>query len=68
MDLVEVNPLIKSNDDDVKKTVFSATRAILSFFGYKTLGTHDPRGLYFKYNKSFFLEIVLIVNLSTMSV
>lgn len=47
LDLVEVNPLIKSNDDDVKKTVFSATRAILSFFGYKTVGTHDPRGLYF---------------------
>lgn len=44
--MVEVNPLIKNNDEDVQKTVFSATRGILSFFGYKTLGTHNPRGNY----------------------
>lgn len=47
LDLVEVNPLLKTCDHDVEKTVFSASRAILSFFGYKTLGTingHDvPR-------------------------
>jgi hypothetical protein len=42
--MVEVNPLIKTNEEDLKKTVFSATRGILSFFGYKTIGTHDPRG------------------------
>ncbi|CAF0705977.1 unnamed protein product [Brachionus calyciflorus] len=39
LDLVEVNPLLKTSDSDVDKTVFSASRAILSFFGYKTLGT-----------------------------
>ena len=39
LDLVEVNPLLKNSDHDVEKTVFSASRAILSFFGYKTLGT-----------------------------
>lgn len=43
LDLVEVNPLIKNNDEDVQKTIFSATRAILSFFGFKTIGTYDPR-------------------------
>jgi hypothetical protein len=42
LDLVEVNPLLKMNDLDVDKTVFSATRTILSFFGYKTLGTLNP--------------------------
>ena len=42
LDLVEVNPLLKTCDADVEKTVFSATRTILSFFGYKTLGTINP--------------------------
>ncbi len=39
LDLVEVNPLLKETEKDIEKTVFSATRTILSFFGYKTLGT-----------------------------
>ncbi len=38
---MEVNPLLKETEKDVEKTVFSATRAILSFFGYNTLGTVD---------------------------
>ena len=42
LDLVEVNPLLKSCENDVEKTVFSACRTILSFFGYKTLGTKNP--------------------------
>ena len=42
LDIVEVNPLLKANEGDVEKTVFSATRALLSFFGYKTLGTINP--------------------------
>jgi hypothetical protein len=41
LDLVEVNPLIKETEKDIEKTVFSATRAILSFFGYNTIGTVD---------------------------
>ena len=41
LDLVEVNPLIKENESEVKRTVFSAIRTILSFFGYTTLGTAD---------------------------
>jgi len=42
LDLVEVNPLLKSCDEDVNKTIFSAIRTILSFFGYNTIGTSDP--------------------------
>jgi arginase len=42
LDLVEVNPLLKSCENDVEKTIFSACRTILSFFGYKTLGTKNP--------------------------
>jgi arginase len=43
LDLVEVNPMLKSFDTDVTKTVFSAMRTILSFFGYTTLGTHHVK-------------------------
>jgi len=43
LDLVEVNPLLKTNESDLTKTVFSAIRTILSFFGYTTLGTSNPR-------------------------
>jgi len=39
LDLVEVNPLLSENISDLNKTIFSATRAILSFFGFNTLGT-----------------------------
>ena len=39
MDLVEVNPLIAANEYDLKKTIFSAQRVILSFFGFQTFGT-----------------------------
>lgn len=39
LDLVEVNPLLSTNDDDRYKTAFSAIRTILSFFGYTTSGT-----------------------------
>lgn len=42
LDLVEVNPLLSENVNDLKKTIFSATRAILSFFGFNTLGTILP--------------------------
>ncbi len=42
LDLVEVNPLLGSNEHDINKTVFSAMRAILSFFGYNTIGTITP--------------------------
>jgi arginase len=42
LDLVEVNPLLKTCEEDVSKTVFSAIKTILSFFGYNTLGTCDP--------------------------
>ena len=42
LDLVEVNPLLKTSENDIEKTVFSASRTILSFFGYKTLGTKNP--------------------------
>ena len=42
LDLVEVNPLISTSETDVNKTVFSAVRTILSFFGYNTLGTLTP--------------------------
>ena len=41
LDLVEVNPLLKTCESDIEKTLFSASRAILSFFGYKTLGTSN---------------------------
>jgi arginase family enzyme len=41
LDLVEVNPLLFENPSDVKKTVFSAVRVILSFFGFNTIGTID---------------------------
>lgn len=40
LDLVEVNPLIYENKSDINKTVFSAYRTILSFFGFKTIGTY----------------------------
>ena len=42
LDLVEVNPLLSENDNDLNKTIFSAVRTILSFFGFKTLGTITP--------------------------
>lgn len=42
LDLVEVNPLLGTNEADVNKTVFSAMRTILSFFGYNTIGTMPP--------------------------
>jgi len=42
LDLVEVNPLLGANEDDLKKTVFSAQRVILSFFGFQTFGTLVP--------------------------
>jgi arginase len=42
LDLVEVNPLLKSCEYDVTKTQFSAIRTILSFFGFNTVGTFDP--------------------------
>jgi hypothetical protein len=42
LDLVEVNPLLAKNEEDLNKTVFSATRTILSFFGFKTAGTLTP--------------------------
>jgi arginase len=40
LDLVEVNPLIYENKTDINKTIFSAYRTILSFFGYTTIGTY----------------------------
>lgn len=43
LDLVEVNPLLSENISDLNKTVFSATKAILSFFGFNTIGTIDPK-------------------------
>ena len=42
LDLVEVNPLLSENVNDLKKTVFSACKTILSFFGFNTIGTIDP--------------------------
>ena len=42
LDMVEVNPLIKESDKDVDKTIFSAVRTILSFFGYNTIGAINP--------------------------
>jgi len=42
LDLVEVNPMLGKNEDDLKKTVFSAQRVILSFFGFQTYGTLIP--------------------------
>lgn len=39
LDLVEVNPLLGANEEDLKKTIFSAQRTILSFFGFNTKGT-----------------------------
>ena len=41
LDLVEVNPLISENVKDLDKTIFSATKAILSFFGFNTIGSID---------------------------
>ena len=40
--MVEVNPLLGSNEADVNKTIFYAMRTILSFFGYNTIGTVQP--------------------------
>lgn len=37
-----MNPLLGANEADVNKTVFSAIRTILSFFGYNTIGTVTP--------------------------
>lgn len=37
-----MNPLLGSNENDLNKTVFSAMRTILSFFGYNTIGTITP--------------------------
>lgn len=42
LDLVEVNPLLFEMPSDVKKTIFSAVRVILSFFGFNTIGSIDP--------------------------
>lgn len=42
LDLVEVNPLLSENVSDLKKTIFSASKTILSFFGFNTIGTIDP--------------------------
>ena len=39
LDLVEVNPLLGASEEDLAKTVFSAQRTILSFFGFQTAGT-----------------------------
>lgn len=39
LDLVEVNPMLGANEEDLKKTIFSAQRVILSFFGFQTFGT-----------------------------
>jgi len=42
LDLVEVNPMLKSNDSELDRTIFCAIRTVLSFFGYKTMGTLMP--------------------------
>ncbi len=36
-----MNPLLGTSENDNQKTVFSAIRTILSFFGYTNLGTHS---------------------------
>jgi len=42
LDLVEVNPLLSENIKDLEKTIFSAHKTLMSFFGYNTIGTIDP--------------------------
>jgi hypothetical protein len=50
LDLVEVNPYLSESKYDREKTLFSAVRTILSFFGYNTIGTY-PRDYKFPYPK-----------------
>ena len=39
LDIVELNPWLSEGQEDLHKTLFSAERAILSFFGYTAMGT-----------------------------
>ena len=39
LDIVEINPWLNQGPENLHKTLFSAERAILSFFGYTAMGT-----------------------------